>query len=472
MSPPARPLPDGLLLAFYGDDFTGSSAAMEVTAFAGLPTVLFLDTPSPEQLARFAGYRAIGIAGVARSQDPAWMDRHLPPAFQALRGLGAPVAQYKVCSTFDSAPRVGSIGRAIDLGAPILGGAWHPLLVAAADMGRYQAFGNLFAAAAGTGYRIDRHPTMSRHPVTPMDEADLRLHLAKQTDKRVGLVDFVAAKRGEADAALARELAGGAEIVSLDVLDEETLAEAGRLIWEHGGDRVFAIGSQGLQQALVAHWRAAGLLDAPRAARAAPAERIACVSGSCSPVTAAQIAFAERAGFRAIRLDAARAVDAAAWERELGRAGDRALAALGEGEDPLVFTASGPDDPAVAEFRSAVEASGMAPAAANDRIGAGLGQVLDRVLRTAAVRRAVISGGDTSGHATLRLGVYALTAIAPLAPGAPLCRAYADASAEPGRAGDQSALEGLELALKGGQVGAPDFFLAAKSGGPAPAGDG
>jgi len=38
-------LPDGLLLSFYGDDFTGSSAA----------TVLFLDLPTPERLARFAG---------------------------------------------------------------------------------------------------------------------------------------------------------------------------------------------------------------------------------------------------------------------------------------------------------------------------------------------------------------------------------------------------------------------------------
>lgn len=473
MSAPARPLPDGLLLAFYGDDFTGSSAAMEVTAFAGLPTVLFLDTPTPERLTRFAGYRAIGVAGVARSQDPAWMDRHLPPVFQMLRGLGAPIVQYKVCSTFDSAPHVGSIGHAIDLGAPIFGGTWHPLVVAAADMGRYQAFGNLFAAVAGTGHRLDRHPTMSRHPVTPMDEADLRLHLAKQTGKRVGLVDFVAMKRGEADTALARELAAGAEIVSLDVLDEETLAEAGRLVWEHGGDQLFAIGSQGLQQALVAHWRATGLLDAPRAAfRASPAGRIACVSGSCSPVSAGQIAFAERAGFRTIRLDAARAVDAAAWERELGRAGDRALAAVGEGADPLVFTATGPDDPAVAGFRSAVEASGVAPAVANDRIGAGLGQILDRVLRTAELRRAVISGGDTSGHAALRLGVYALTAIAPLAPGAPLCRAHADLPAEPDRATDRPAHEGLELALKGGQVGDPDFFLAAKNGGPAPAGGG
>ena len=32
---------------------------------------------------------------------------------------------------------------------------------------------------------------MSRHPVTPMTEADLRRHLSRQTDKRIGLVDFV-----------------------------------------------------------------------------------------------------------------------------------------------------------------------------------------------------------------------------------------------------------------------------------------
>ena len=61
---------DRFLLAFYGDDFTGSSAAMEVTAFAGLPTVLFLDTPTPERLARIAGHRVVGVAGVARSNGP------------------------------------------------------------------------------------------------------------------------------------------------------------------------------------------------------------------------------------------------------------------------------------------------------------------------------------------------------------------------------------------------------------------
>ena len=157
----------------------------------------------------------------------------------------------------------GSIGRAIDLAAPILGGTWHPLVVAAPAIARYQAFGNLFAAVNGVGYRLDRHPTMSRHPVTPMDEADVRLHLAKQTGRSIGLVDLVAMKRGEADASLDRERTLGAEIVALDVVDDETLREAGRLVWEHRGERLLAVGSQGVEYALVAHWRAAGLLERP-----------------------------------------------------------------------------------------------------------------------------------------------------------------------------------------------------------------
>src|SRR6476646_8681298 len=258
----ARTLPDGPLLTFYGDDFTGSSAVMEVTAFAGLPTVLFLTPPTPEPLAQFADRRAIGIAGIARSQSPEWMDRNLPPVFELLRSLGAPITHYKVCSTFDSAPHVGSIGRAIDLGAPILGGAWEPVVVGDPGMGRYQAFGCLFAVVNGVGYPLDEHPVMSRHPITPMDDANLGRHLAKQTAREIGLIDFVAMKKGEADARLASALSAGTEIVFLDVLDRETFAEAGRLIWENRGERLFGIGSQGFEAALVAYWRSAGLIPA------------------------------------------------------------------------------------------------------------------------------------------------------------------------------------------------------------------
>ena len=450
-----RSLPDGPLAAFYGDDFTGSSAAMEILAFAGLETVLFLSMPLPGRLAAFASARAVGIAGIARSQDPGWMERHLPPNFRLLASLRAPVTHYKVCSTFDSAPHVGSIGRAIEIGASVFGSSWMPMVVGDPGMGRYQSFGHLFAMANGTGYRLDRHPTMSRHPVTPMDEADLARHLGRQTAKRVGLVDFVSMKRGQADIQLMHELEEGVDIVSLDVLDRETLIEAGRLIWERGGKHVFGVGSQGFEAALVAYWRSVGLLPSePAVYRPPAAEHIACVSGSVSPVTAGQIAFALERGFAGIRLDARRAVDLSEWPREIGRASDLALTALGQGRDPIVYSAAGPDDPAVEGLRTAIRSAGASAEAVNDRIGSGLGDILRRVVVEGGLTRAVISGGDTSGHAASKLGIDALTAIAPIAPGSPLCRAH----------GEGSALNGLEISLKGGQVGRPDFFQAVKHG--------
>jgi len=453
---PAKTLPDGPLVTFYGDDFTGSSASMEVLAFAGLPTVLFLEPPTAERLRDFAGYRAIGIAGTGRSRSPDWMNEHLPLVFRLLAGLGAPVLHYKVCSTFDSAPHVGSIGRAAEIGIELLRPSWVPMVVADPGMGRFQSFGHLFALAGDTGYRLDRHPTMSRHPTTPMDEADLNRHLARQTTRRCGLVDFLHVKRGEAEAQLDRALEEGVDIVSIDVLDGETLAEAGRLIWERGGRPVFGLGSQGFEAALVAHWRNRGLL-APQPGRERPGavDRIARVSGSVSPTTADQVAHALAHGFEGIRLDVALAVDEAAWDGELGRATEAALRVLGEGRDPLVFTATGPDDPAVARFNAVLAGSGVPPGTVNERMGSGMGRVLRTVIERAGLRRVVISGGDTSGRAAAMLGIDALTALAPLDPGAPLCHAH----------GSAGGLARLEIALKGGQVGRPDFFAAVRSGG-------
>lgn len=445
-------LPEGPLVAWYGDDFTGSAAVMEVLTFSGFPSVLFFDVPDDALMARFGALRGIGIAGDARSRGPEWMDTHLPPVYGALRATGAPVVHYKVCSTFDSAPHVGSIGRATDLG--LRDGEWAPLLIGAPEIGRYQAFGNLFAAAGETVHRLDRHPTMSRHPVTPMDEADVTRHLARQTDRRIGLVDIRALKAGRGADALAAERAAGATIIAIDVLDAETLAAAGALVWEATeGGQLFAVGSQGLEYALVAAWRAAGLAPAvPVSSNAGPVERVAVVSGSCSPWTAGQIDRAVEDGFEAIALDARAVLDGAAWERERARVVAEALRVLGEGRDPLVHSARGPDDPTVAAFREASRGD----ESANARLGEGLGEILSAVVRQARLTRAAIAGGDTSGAAAKGLGLVAVTAKAPLSPGAALLEGH----------GDDPATNGIEIALKGGQMGPPRFFQHLRAGGP------
>jgi 3-oxoisoapionate kinase len=230
------------------------------------------------------------------------MDAHLPSAFRALAELRAPVNHYKVCSTLDSSPTVGSIGRAIDIGVPIfrerLGAAdWQPLVVAAPAIGRYQAFGNLFAAYQGRIFRLDRHPVMQRHPVTPMDEADVAAHVGNQTATPIGLIDFVAMKSGAGLTRLEAELAQGRSVVSLDIVDDETLRWVGEQIWDRRGQGVFAIGSQGVEYALVAHWRAAGLLESPvKPEPVSKLSQIVAVSGSISGVTAAQTDWAAANG--------------------------------------------------------------------------------------------------------------------------------------------------------------------------------
>jgi 3-oxoisoapionate kinase len=57
-----------LLLSFYGDDFTGSTDVMEAFTAAGVPTVLFLEPPNPQDLSRFSQMRYIGIAGQSRGK--------------------------------------------------------------------------------------------------------------------------------------------------------------------------------------------------------------------------------------------------------------------------------------------------------------------------------------------------------------------------------------------------------------------
>ena len=108
-----------LRLAWLGDDFTGAAAVMEVLTFAGLPSVLFTEPPSSALMARFADCAAVGLATTARAQGPAWMAEHLPPLFAALDAMQPQILHYKICSTFDSAPHLGSIGAAIAAGLSV-----------------------------------------------------------------------------------------------------------------------------------------------------------------------------------------------------------------------------------------------------------------------------------------------------------------------------------------------------------------
>ena len=172
-----------LLMAYYGDDFTGSADAMEALTLNGVPTVLFLDRPDPALLAeRIKEVRAVGVAGTSRAMTPAQMDVELPGQFSS-SGCGVPLIHYKVCATFDSSPKIGSIGHAADIAFEVIRPPFGIIAQGVPIIGRYVVFGNHFTTVGDKTYRLDRHPMMSKHPITPMDEGDLRLHFARQSEK-------------------------------------------------------------------------------------------------------------------------------------------------------------------------------------------------------------------------------------------------------------------------------------------------
>jgi len=429
----------GPLLGWYGDDFTGATDTLAALATSGRRALLFLDRPDVARLGAAGPLDAVGIAGASRTLAPDAMRAELEPVGRFFAALGVRVMHYKCCSTFDSAPDVGSIGAAVDALRPFFPNPFLPVVGGQPNIGRYCLFSTLFAAAGagGTVHRLDRHPTMRVHPVTPMTEADLRRHLAAQ-----GL-DGMAALHypdydGDADARLNRLLdaAPPPPAVLLDIGRAADLAVAGRLIWTRAQRApLLAVGPSSVAQALTAHWDAAqwnaraatpAVADTPLARADGP---VFVMAGSLSPVTRRQIEASPT--FRRIPADAARLCGDAAYAEAL--LAEVALS-LHDGRHTLVWTA--PAEAATAD-------TGRAGA-----VAAATAAFVAAVLRAVPLRRVGIAGGDTSSLAVRGLGCWGLSYRTALAPGVTVSRTH----------GDDPAVDGIELMLKGGQMGPDDLF--------------
>lgn len=439
-----------LLLSYYGDDLTGSTDVMEALSLNGVKTVLFLAPPTALQLAPFADYIAVGLAGTSRSESPEWMETHLHSALTWLKSLGATICHYKVCSTFDSAPAIGSIGKALEIGKSLFEQRSVPLAVGAPQLKRYTVFGQHFAAFDGEVHRIDRHPVMCRHPVTPMAEADLRHHLAQQTLLSIGLADVLCLDSADTDIRV-DQLMHENDVVLFDTLTHEQQAEVGTQLWRTSSpEGSFVVGSSAVEYSLVSTWRRQMLIpkNPPRFSSPGAVEQLAVVSGSCSEVTARQIRSAEANGFHVIAIDVVQLIDERTHAQTMCLAQESANEALSQGKSVIVYTAMGPSSDAEAVHQAGEKARHL--------IGRSLGQLLRQMVDAHGLQRVVIAGGDTSSHALNQLAVHALTTRLPLpeTPGSPLCTAHSDLPA----------FDGLEVALKGGQIGSENYFMSIRDG--------
>ncbi|MGH6781561.1 MAG: four-carbon acid sugar kinase family protein, partial [Sphingomonadaceae bacterium] len=407
---------------WYGDDFTGSTDTLATLAEQGLRALLFLRRPNAAQLEAAGPLDAVGIAGATRTMVPDAIAAELAEIGRFFAGLRVSVLHYKCCSTFDSAPHVGSIGAAAHALRRAFANPFLPIIGGQPNLGRYCVFGNLFAAAGSDGgiHRIDRHPTMSRHPVTPMMEADLRRHLAAQGLERIALLDY-RSYDGNMEAAVGQALVERPDALLFDVTRPADLPVLGRVLLSQARIApLLAIGPSSVAQAFAGAWsetRYDGVAGAAINRRAGP---VLALVGSLSPVTRSQVEAAS--GFGRLMIETGCLREDANYAAALR---EQALSALGNGDLMLVTE---PPRGTPVQTREVATATG---------------RLLRAIMTDARIARLIVAGGDTSTMAIQSLDIWGLSYRAPCVPGAPLCRAHSD----------DPRLAGLEIILKGGQMG-------------------
>jgi 3-oxoisoapionate kinase len=345
--------PAALINIFYGDDFTGTMSTAEIFTAEGVPTMVFTSLPSVEDIQNISpDIRAVGIAGTSRSKHRADLPDELKPVFKLMRESGAATFLYKVCSTFDSSPEIGSIGSAAEIAFHELSLPFAALLPAAPSFGRYVLFGNLFASAGGEEiFRIDRHPSMASHPVTPMNESDLLCHLEKQTSLTGGLVDIRTLRSGEESIKIRLKelLSRDKKIILFDTLNPHDLLNSCRAVVEHESQSVppFFIGSHEAAYGIASLFRENEMKPpSPPAEIVSQPEKkeqdqpVFVVSGSCAEVTRKQIRRAKKNGFLEIRIQVPKFLAPESMKEEEHRVIQEALKHLSQGSSVMINTAS------------------------------------------------------------------------------------------------------------------------------------
>ncbi len=408
-------------LGCIADDFTGATdlannlvrAGMRVTQSIGVPTC-----------ALHSEADAVVVALKSRTVPAAEAVDQSLAALRWLKANGAEQIYFKYCSTFDSTPQ-GNIGPVTEALMQALNTRFTIATPAFPDNKRTVFKGHLFI-----GEVLLSESGMQNHPLTPMTDSNLVRVLQAQSRGKVGLIDHLVVARGEL--AIRGRIgvlqAQGFSIAIVDALTNEDLMRLGPAL---KGMALVTAGS-GVAIGLPPNF---GIEPSSRASHLPlPAGWQAVVSGSCSLATSQQVQEFIRSGAPALAIDPLRvasgfdvAAEALDWARPLLPRGP-----------VLVYSTADAGTVKSTQQQLGVEEAG----ALVERTLAGIAQGLVKL----GVRQLLVAGGETAGACVQALGVAQMQIGPQIDPGVPWCYAVLPTG------------EGLHLALKSGNFGAPNFF--------------
>lgn len=433
-SKPPRPL-----LGCIADDMTGATDLANNLVQAGMRVVQWFGDASESTLAEtepvvkfpleIPETDAIVVALKTRSLPVAEAVEQSVASLSALRGLGCQRFFFKYCSTFDSTPQ-GNIGPVAEALMDALGVSQTIYCVAFPRAGRTVYRGHLFVHN-----QLLNQSGMEKHPLNPMDDANLVRVLQQQTTRpvgRVGYDELISPHRVVQVIATASEQ--GVEHLIMDACDNSHL----RTIAEAVADLPLVTGSSGLATYLPSVYRRSGLLsDEATTARLPEIRgRSLILSGSCSVATNRQVnAALDRCWAWPIDVPKLVAdpqkVRQQLWQWAQGCDAERPL---------LVYATCSPEQ--VQRIQQALGAV-LAASAVEQFLGWAAHELVERL----EIRRVIVAGGETSGAVIKRLGIKALRIGPEICTGVP----WTESIGQPA----------IALALKSGNFGDDDFFQTA-----------
>lgn len=410
-------------IGVIADDLTGAADIAGFLVSAGLRTAQFNGPAGAKSIPSGLQAEAVVIGLKTRSAPPEEAVAESLDALRVLRSLGAGQIIFKYCSTFDSTPK-GNIGPVTDALLDALDEDFTVVAPSLPVNGRTVHQGNLFVHGVPLA-----ESGMKNHPVTPMTDSNVVRLMDRQSRGRAQSVP-VSVLEGGVDSvrrALGEARAAGYRYAVLDTLTEAHLETIGRAV----ADLALVTGGSGIGFGLgLAH---SGQGSDPAKVQWKPlTTRTVVLSGSASEMTNQQVA-AYRKVAPAYRLDVGRILNEPdPYRHELVEA---VLNAEASGPAPMVYATD--DAAGVLRLQDRYGAATVSRAI-EEFFGA-----LAVDLRQRGVGRFVVAGGETSGAVTLALQIQGFEIGPLITPGVPWMRSLTDE---------------IELALKSGNFGGPDFF--------------
>ena len=389
--------------AAVADDDTGATDLAGMLADRGMRAVLIIGEPSPEDFERWTGEADAVVMGTgSRSAAPDVAYRRTRQAVRLLKTLHPQNLQVKYCSTFDSTA-AGNIGPSIDAALDETGQSFTVALPALPVNGRTTYMSYHFV-----GQQLLSDSPMRDHPLNPMTNPNLVMHLQSQTKRRVGFLAYPDAGKGPAriQQRLDELRAEGVEIAILDCISNEDLWS----ICEAISGLPLITGSSAPGMCLPLSWQQ--IPPQPILYEAGTNGRgFLVVAGSYSEATRRQNEWLASQDVVVVTLDAlelagSSKVSAPAIISESLTAGRTCLIQISRDRQRV-------QEHFRAQNKTDIEAGEL--------IACGLAEVVRSVLHLAIPEGLILAGGETSSTIARALGFRALRVGPNIEPGVPVC---------------------------------------------------